>query len=202
MDLPLEDPAEQPRPATLDVIITDPVMLERRAGDLTDQTMRFRSWLKCECPMADAELDALVAATARHMAALIDCGKCGLCCKLPSIGVNEADCARLARRLEISRATFARKYVSVYEGEEGITGPCPFLKELRCTVYEDRPDACRGFPYLEAPGFRGRTLMLLSASFYCPIVFNTLEALKRRLPWRGRPRRRPQGRPIRSGQAG
>ncbi|MCX6358299.1 MAG: YkgJ family cysteine cluster protein [Armatimonadetes bacterium] len=189
MDQPVADPPEQPRPATLDVIITDQDIVERRANDLADQTMRFRAWVKCECLMPDDELDALVAATARHMAGVIDCRKCGRCCTLPSIGVNEADCARLARRLGMSQAAFGRKYVSVYEAEEGITGPCPFLKELSCTVYEDRPDTCRGFPYLEAPGFRQRMLMLLSASFYCPLVFNTLEALKRRLPWRNKRRR-------------
>jgi Fe-S-cluster containining protein len=189
VDQPSEEPTEQPRPATLDVIITDPDIVERRATDLTDQTMRFRSWIKSECMMPDDELDGLVAATARYMAGVIDCRKCGRCCTLPSIGVNEADSARLARRLGMSQAAFGRKYVTVYEAEEGITGPCPFLKDLSCKVYEDRPDTCRGFPYLEAPGFRRRMLMLLSASFYCPLVFNTLEALKRRLPWRAKRRR-------------
>jgi len=35
--------------------------------------------------------------------------------------------------------------------------PCPFLKDNLCSVYEDRPADCSGFPYLYRPDFMSRT---------------------------------------------
>ncbi|MBM3493832.1 MAG: YkgJ family cysteine cluster protein [Armatimonadetes bacterium] len=164
-------------------VITDLAVIARRARDLTDQNLRFRSWVKHECELSNEEFDALVAATADEVWREIDCTRCAMCCTMPSIAVNREDTALLAKRLGLRRADFERKYISIYEGEAGITGPCPFLESNRCTVYADRPKTCRSFPYLHTPGFRSRMLSLVGDSYFCPVVFNTLEALKRRLPW-------------------
>jgi hypothetical protein len=53
-------------------------------------------------------------------------------------------------------------------------------------VYEDRPQACRDFPYLHTKGFRGRSLTALANATMCPIVFNVWQRLKQRLWGRGR----------------
>ena len=65
-----------------------------------------------------------------------------------------------------------------------VTVPCPFLKENVCSVYEDRPKACRDFPYLHEPGFRTRMITLIENTALCPIVYNTCEQLKTILPFR------------------
>ena len=59
--------------------------------------------------------------------------------------------------------------------------PCPFQENNRCTVYEDRPQDCRGYPYLHKPGFNCRTIGMIERTFICPIVFNVMEELKEEL---------------------
>ena len=66
--------------------------------------------------------------------------------------------------------------------------PCPFLKDNRCTVYEDRPADCRGYPYLDEPDFVFRTIAMLERTFTCPIVYEVLEELKPSVGFRRRRR--------------
>jgi len=65
--------------------------------------------------------------------------------------------------------------------------PCPFLKENLCSVYEDRPADCSGYPYLYQPEFASRTMGMVERTFTCPIVYEVMEHLKKSL---GFPRRR------------
>jgi Fe-S-cluster containining protein len=100
--------------------------------------------------------------------------------------VDDFDIGRLARRLGVKPEALKRKHVR--RAEDGALvfnrQPCPFLEGNICTVYEDRPQACRDYPFLHESGFRQRMLMVLDNTFICPIVFNTTERLKRRLPFR------------------
>ena len=57
------------------------------------------------------------------------------------------------------------------------TKPCPFLKENRCSVYEDRPADCSGYPYLYEPDFVFRTMGMIERTFTCPIVYQVTEEL-------------------------
>ncbi len=61
------------------------------------------------------------------------------------------------------------------------TKPCPFLKENRCSVYEDRPADCSGYPYLYKPDFVFRTMGMIERTFTCPIVYEVMEHLKQSL---------------------
>ena len=61
------------------------------------------------------------------------------------------------------------------------TTPCPFLKDNLCSVYEDRPADCSGYPYLYKPDFVFRTLGMIARTFTCPIVFEVMEELKKSL---------------------
>jgi len=66
------------------------------------------------------------------------------------------------------------------------TTPCPFLKDNLCSVYEDRPADCSGYPYLHEPEFVSRTLGMVERTFICPIVYEVMEALKRSTGFRRR----------------
>ena len=48
-----------------------------------------------------------------------------------------------------------------------------------CSVYEDRPADCSGYPYLYKEDFASRTLAMIDRTFTCPIVFGVMEELKR-----------------------
>jgi hypothetical protein len=96
---------------------------------------------------------------------------------------SEEDVDRLARRFGIERQQFLKTYLekSKTDGEnpwQTRTTPCPFLKDNRCSVYEDRPADCRGYPYLYDSDFAYRMIGMIGRTFTCPIVYEVLEELK------------------------
>ena len=48
------------------------------------------------------------------------------------------------------------------------TRPCPFLRGNLCSIYEQRPKVCRGFPLTEAPSGE----MTLGHYSYCHVPVN------------------------------
>lgn len=97
-----------------------------------------------------------------------DCSKCpGYCCSYPLIEVSRSDIARLAKHFGIDHATAQERFTK-YDVEEKARGlrhqkdeffgqVCRFFdtKERRCTVYEARPETCRGYPYSKTCGYYG-----------------------------------------------
>jgi len=79
------------------------------------------------------------------------------CCSNIDISLTPYDILRLKKRLELSSAEFLTKYTVPYELEkddiagvkfrpvEGGTA-CQFMRPEGCSVYEDRPTACRYYP--------------------------------------------------------
>ena len=100
--------------------------------------------------------------------------------------IGEPWIERLAKRFGTTARAFERRYVKLDPfGDKYIAGrPCPFLKDNLCSVYEDRPKACRDFPYLHEKHFTSRSLMMISNTAVCPIVFNVWQALKEKLRFR------------------
>ncbi|HID98053.1 MAG TPA: YkgJ family cysteine cluster protein [Thermodesulfobacteriaceae bacterium] len=80
------------------------------------------------------------------------------CCHDLNLVLMPYDILRMKRRLGMKSGDFLKKYTSVHVGPESgfpivmlrMEGPylsCPFLdREKGCTVYEDRPGACRTYP--------------------------------------------------------
>ena len=169
-------------------LIREIPLIARYSRSNEAQDMRFRAFLKAGSEMSNAELDAIVQETTNEVWKQIDCTTCANCCKTLQIVVDSKDIRRLSARLGVSPQKFAQKYVR--KDEEGTkylaSTPCVFLgADNRCTVYEDRPQACRDFPYLHTEGFRQRTFMMIDNCATCPIVFNVWQRLKTRL-WRRR----------------
>ncbi|HEV8491474.1 MAG TPA: YkgJ family cysteine cluster protein, partial [Candidatus Angelobacter sp.] len=97
----------------------------------------------------------------------------------------------LARRLAMTRERFIEEYLERSEPTDDNpwttrTTPCPFLKDNLCSVYEDRPADCSGYPYLYKPHFASRTLGMSGRTFTCPIVYEVMEELKKSLGFRRR----------------
>lgn len=85
----------------------------------------------------------------------IDCFNA--CCRNIDISLTPYDVIRLKKRLGMSSGEFLVKYTYPYEMEKGgIAGiklqpieggtACQFMTEEGCSVYEDRPTACRYYP--------------------------------------------------------
>jgi uncharacterized protein len=167
-------------------IITEIPLMEEYAAKREDENWRFRTYVKHRLDMGDEKLDAIVKETTDAVWSKVDCTQCAHCCRTLQVVVDNDDAARLAQRLGISASAFKRRYMRYDEHKEGYfaASPCPFLKDNVCSVYEDRPKACRDFPYLHEPRFRTRMIMFVENTAICPIVYNTCEQLKRRLEFR------------------
>ncbi len=84
------------------------------------------------------------------------CTQCGDCCtgEPGFVWVNQEEIAALARRLNLDVATFEAQFVHKVGIRKTLTekenGDCVFLKDRKCTVYEDRPRQCRSWPFWES----------------------------------------------------
>lgn len=85
----------------------------------------------------------------------IDCFNA--CCRNIDIMLTPYDIIRLKQRLGIKSTEFLRQYSEPFEfGKESVAGvklkpvdggtACQFMTEAGCSVYEDRPTACRYYP--------------------------------------------------------
>lgn len=169
----------------------DLVQIRKQAERKEDENWKFREFLKSRCDLEPEEIDERVFATTRRVWAGIDCTKCANCCRevKPSFSQEEVD--RVARRLALTREQVIERYLDRSEpGDDNPwttrTTPCPFLKENLCSIYEDRPGDCSGYPYLYKPEFTSRTMGMIERTFTCPIVYEVMEQLKKSLGFRRR----------------
>ncbi|MFO1218337.1 MAG: YkgJ family cysteine cluster protein [Burkholderiaceae bacterium] len=79
------------------------------------------------------------------------------CCSNIDIALTPVDIVRLKARLELASSQFLAQYTLPYEMEkDGIAGvklkpvdggtACRFMTDAGCSVYDDRPTACRYYP--------------------------------------------------------
>jgi len=160
--------------------------LEKLAKKKEDENWEFRSFLKFHDDLPEEQIDELVFKVADEIGSSIECSSCGRCCKELRPMLSEKDQQRLAGRLAMTIEQLRERYLK-YDKSDDEPGwqikaaPCPFQKDNKCTVYEDRPENCRDYPYLHKPEFRCRTWGMIERTFTCPIVFHVMEELKKEL---------------------
>ena len=169
----------------------DLVQIRTQAEKKEDENYRFRQFLKGKCKLEPGEIDERVFAATRRVWAGIDCTQCANCCRKVHPTFSEEEVDRLARRFAMTRQQFIEAYLQRSEPDDDNpwttrTKPCPFLKDNLCSVYEDRPADCSGYPYLYKPHFVSRTLGMIGRTFTCPIVYEVMEELKKSLGFRRR----------------
>jgi hypothetical protein len=147
-----------------------------------EENRRFRQFVKFGCKLDSDEMDKQVWETTRRVWARIDCTACANCCREVKPTFSEEEVSRLAARLGTTPPQFIDTYLEPNgDGDnpwQTRTSPCPFLKDNRCSVYEDRPADCKGYPYLYESEFSSRTMGMIERTCTCPIVFEVIEALK------------------------
>jgi len=167
----------------------DLVQIREQAKEKEGENYRFRQFLKTKCNLEPEEIDERVFATTHRVWAGIDCTQCANCCKEVHPTFSEEEVDRLARRLTMIRQQFIEAYLQRSgPGDDNPwtirTTPCPLLKDNLCSVYEDRPADCSGYPYLYQTDFISRTLRMTGRTFTCPIVYEVMEELKEPLGFR------------------
>lgn len=133
----------------------------------------------------NAYVDEIVFSVNNEISPQIDCTQCGNCCRSLMINVEKEDALRLATYLGLSAESFENKYIE--KSSEGAISvmniiPCSFLHSNKCTVYDARPNECREFPGLHRPNFMSRLFATFMHYGRCPIVYNVIEELKKKLP--------------------
>jgi Fe-S-cluster containining protein len=160
-------------------MLTDLLQIRRMGEQKRDENERFRKHLK-QHSFAERRIRRL----AEHIEEQFDCTECANCCKVATTRITERDVENLAKFLRIRPSEFLRDYAEKSD-EEGLIlkrteAGCVFLDGLACSVYEARPHTCSGFPHtVRGDGtFVSRMWDFKDRACYCPIVYNTLEALK------------------------
>ena len=163
--------------------ITDLDEIRRLTEERSAQDSAFRVYVTRSLGWSDRRLSALVHDIAEEVTASIDCTRCGACCRELDVNLTPLDIHALAWRLKMTPAEFTKRHARRGEAEdhEIAAKPCPFLSGTICSVYDDRPETCRSYPHLRK-AFRAVGLKDLRHASVCPIVFNVLEELKRRIP--------------------
>ena len=164
----------------------DLVQIRTLAESKEDENYEFRRFLKTRCNLEPDEIDQRVFETTKRVWDKIDCTACANCCREMKPTFREEEVERVARRLGMERQQFIETYLEHSEAHSGNpwqtrATPCPFLKDNLCSVYEDRPADCSGYPYLYQPEFVFRTLGMIERTFTCPIVYEVMEELKKSL---------------------
>jgi hypothetical protein len=175
-------------------MVPDLVQIRALAEEKEDENWRFRHFLKHRCSLNPSDVDTLVKEKTGSVWAGIDCTTCANCCREVKPSFSEKEVNRLAKRLGMAPQQFIDTYLERTESGGGNpwqtrTKPCPFLKENRCSVYEDRPADCSGYPYLYESDFVCRTMGMIERTSTCPIVYQVLEELKQSLGFFARRRR-------------
>lgn len=84
----------------------------------------------------------------------MDCRRCGKCCRKLIIEIEERDVdrdPRIKAAAVLLDGNGSIKFKSRWEREYMLVcgSPCKLLENNECSVYDKRPDTCRGFE----PGF-------------------------------------------------
>jgi len=141
------------------------------AKEKEEENISFHSYLQGQ----DSEkVDEIVHRLYEEIVHQIDCTECGNCCLNLRPVVSDKELNKFVEPKNIE----AFKYLESF--------PCKSIKDKKCTIYLDRHEECREYPYLHQNNFVKRSLGVLQNYEICPIVFNVFELLKTELGWRNR----------------
>lgn len=111
----------------------------------------------------------------------IDCLSCANCCKTTSPIFRDVDIERLSKRLKVAPAEFVDLYLKMdHEGDYVLrSSPCVFLMDdNKCSVYEDRPKACREYPHTDRKKMQQILGLTLKNTKVCPAVVRIVEKIR------------------------
>ncbi len=147
-----------------------------------DKNYRFLRRLKQTA--SEKKVDRIALELHQKAFATVDCTKCANCCRTLQPVFTEEDIDRLSAHRGMTRDDFIAAYLE--RGEElnryrAKTAPCPFLgDDNRCTIYDVRPEKCRGYPFTDQPDFVFSTMNHANNAVVCPAVFYLVEQIRKR----------------------
>jgi uncharacterized protein len=112
----------------------------------------------------------------------LDCLTCANCCKTTSPIFYQRDIERAAKACKIKPGQFIEKYLRLDEDQDYVLkqSPCVFLdSENYCSIYEDRPNACREYPHTARKKMQQILDLTNKNTLVCPAVLKITETLKK-----------------------
>jgi hypothetical protein len=155
--------------------------LPKRAKDAHKENKKFFDKLKKKPPK---HLDVLMQELHDAEFERTDCLTCANCCKTTGPLVTDKDVARISKHLRMKEQKFIETYLRVDEDNDFVmqTLPCPFLgADNYCSIYDQRPKACREFPHTNRKKFQQISKLTLKNVAVCPAAFNIVEEMKKRV---------------------
>jgi len=126
-------------------------------------------------------LDALFHAAHDEVFKTTDCLSCANCCKTTSPIFYQRDVERASKAVKLKPGNFIEKFLRVDEDGDLVfkTTPCPFLmQDNYCSIYEDRPNACREYPHTDRKKMQQLLDLTFKNTLVCPAVLRITEKLK------------------------
>jgi len=166
-------------------MIKNPDIVSCLAAERESENHKFSTFLGAYSRLTGPRLNHLARQLAEEAARQMDCLECGACCRDIVVPLEDNEIAAMATAKGMCTADFHKQFVREVEGyPQAIDAqPCPLQDGTRCTVYECRPEPCRGYPYIGID-VRSHMPAILERAGTCPIVFEMLEQLKHRLRFR------------------
>ena len=155
--------------------------LPQRAKDKYKENKLFFSKLKKRPPK---NLDLLMQEMHEEEFQRTDCLQCANCCKTTGPLFTDKDIERLAKKFRMKPSDFIETYLRVDEDNDYVlkSVPCPFLGfDNYCSVYEDRPKACREYPHTDRKKIYQIGNITIKNTAICPAAFNIVEEMKKRI---------------------
>lgn len=160
-------------------IIMDLQRHAERSSGKARENRKFLNSLKNENA---AKVDAAFHRVHDEVFGEIECLACANCCKTTSPIFYQNDIERLAASLRIKPGDFIERYLHIDDDNDYVlrSTPCPFLdEENHCTVYEERPRACREYPHTRRKKMFQLTELTYRNTLVCPAVFEIVERLRK-----------------------
>ncbi len=127
-----------------------------------------------------ANLDELFSREQEKAFEKIDCLSCANCCASLGPRLTDRDIDRLAKAARMKAGDAVNNWLVIDEDGDYVYRelPCPFLGgDNYCLYYEDRPDACRRYPYMDRRNVRGYLGTLMKDMAVCPAVALVMERI-------------------------
>lgn len=159
----------------------DIIKFNQRALRLKKENENFYRRLKLKYPK---NLDEVIHKAHDEAFENIDCLKCANCCKTTSPIFYQRDIERAAKACRIKTGDFIDKYLNLDKDGDYVLKqvPCFFLDgDNYCTIYEDRPNACREYPHTDRKKMYQVLDLALKNTLVCPAVFHITEEIKKHL---------------------
>ncbi len=109
-----------------------------------------------------------------------DCLTCARCCRVLGPRLTDRDVARLSGFLRMKPSVFTETYLKIDEDNDYIfrAMPCPFIGDDNyCSVYQQRPSACRDYPHTSRSNIRAVLDVMLKDAAICPAVSAIMDKL-------------------------